>query len=318
MEPITDRLVEFFSFVEERFSIYVQKEILGLEKPWTSDETLTRYRFCNVHRHTDNVSQLMIGKVVSSDMSLDEKILNIVLGRFFNTRDMYDWFPITKDYLVDNIGGLEKLLDERKASGVKLWSDAYLIGPRWYTEYRKRDKHVQVLHIVRDLVMDTEIMGQIKHKIANFEGGIKDGNKLHKWLTKSIYLAGPFLAGQILADLSYLGESSVTTNDYVIAGPGTLKSLNYLFGVEKMKQSEYNTAIQAIHSMQEEFLTVRWGDLVGKAVAGGFSTPYNPERPDLISLMDIQSCFCEFRKYLNLKMADDPSNGFRCKKRYFR
>ena len=69
--------------------------------------------------------------------------------------------------------------------------------------------------------------------------------------------------------------------------------------------------------MQESYLSPRWESMIDEAVKGGFNSPYS-DNPYFISLMDMQSVFCEFRKYLNLQKADDPNNNYRCKRRYFK
>ncbi len=49
-------LLEFMEFVYERHLIYVRRRD-GMPKPWTDDAILQNYRFCNVYRELDTVTQ---------------------------------------------------------------------------------------------------------------------------------------------------------------------------------------------------------------------------------------------------------------------
>lgn len=50
-----------FHFAYERYEIYVKKEKERQPPPWTTDQILQKYRFCNLHREHDNVSRTIIG-----------------------------------------------------------------------------------------------------------------------------------------------------------------------------------------------------------------------------------------------------------------
>jgi hypothetical protein len=46
----------FFNFINERHAIYLNKES-GADFPWSEDEILTKYSFCNVFRELDTVTK---------------------------------------------------------------------------------------------------------------------------------------------------------------------------------------------------------------------------------------------------------------------
>jgi hypothetical protein len=46
----------FFDFINERHVIYINKEA-GADFPWTEDEILRKYSFCNVFRELDTVTK---------------------------------------------------------------------------------------------------------------------------------------------------------------------------------------------------------------------------------------------------------------------
>ena len=45
----------FYYFIKEREQIRLARQV-GLPAPWTDDEILTNYRFCNIRRMDDIVS----------------------------------------------------------------------------------------------------------------------------------------------------------------------------------------------------------------------------------------------------------------------
>ena len=52
---IKDPVQRLFAFCKERQSIY-KKKMAGKKPPWTNDEILRDYRFCNIYREQDKVT----------------------------------------------------------------------------------------------------------------------------------------------------------------------------------------------------------------------------------------------------------------------
>ena len=49
----------FYNTIVEREAIFIRKELLHLERPYTKDAVLANYRFCNVHRNLDKTFVLL-------------------------------------------------------------------------------------------------------------------------------------------------------------------------------------------------------------------------------------------------------------------
>lgn len=73
----------FLYFVNERESIRRKKE-LGVPRPWTDNEILNTYRFCNVRRMDDKVSKWLMVKWYKPYKDHHNMVYACALARFFN------------------------------------------------------------------------------------------------------------------------------------------------------------------------------------------------------------------------------------------
>ena len=91
MEFLSHSLEEFhlpnlklaFRFAFERYEIYLKKEKQYLPPPWSKDEILQTYRFCNLHRENDNVSKTIIKYLKHCDTK-QQLIFNAINFRRLN------------------------------------------------------------------------------------------------------------------------------------------------------------------------------------------------------------------------------------------
>lgn len=292
----------FFEFIYDRQSIWHKRNVLILPAPWTDDETLQNFRFCNVYRELDG-GTLAITKYFNQKFSPQQKLFNIIAYRFFNRRDTIENLfgglldPDNFDFKL-----LERRFDAKKAQS-NIFSNAYLITAHAYNpSYRPHDKHIQILLMLNDLRFKLNSLIQ-KLQSSPAEHGVKI-------LTQSIPLAGPFLAGQILLDATYAGDIvPYTADDFLIVGPGAHWGLNIIFN-QKLSKKAADEKCRMLWQMQpaafaalkartgKDWRVVRWQN--PKYCGGKY-----------LCLHDIQNSLCEFRKYYRLK------NGENAKKRYY-
>jgi hypothetical protein len=195
-------------------------------------------------------------------------------------------------------------LEQRLDNGPPpLFSTAYLVSSHPVdANYRPRDKHVQALIMLRDLIPKLpRILTELQ---AN------DGQTGLGIIEKHVAMAGPFLAGQILLDCTYCGIVPYTANDFLVVGPGAHWGLEILFG-EKLSKASAKERCRFLYMSQSRYFddlkrnsgkdwrSVRWDN---KSYCGG----------DYLALHDIQNCLCEFRKYSRHK------SGAKAKRRYFK
>lgn len=297
-----EKIQAFFEFVYDRQKIWHLRNIEKKTAPWSDDEILRTYKFCNVYRELDG-GTLALTKYLSLELSAEQKLFNIIAYRFFNRRDTIETLfggllnPQNFDFKV-----YEKRFDALKEKE-SIFSNAYLISSHPYKPaYRPKDKHVQVLLMLDDLKDKlSEIIAKLR-KVSATEGLAVIEDK--------VKMAGPFLSGQILLDATYSGNIvSYTANDFLIVGPGALWGLKIIFD-KPLSKKEADKKCRYLYSVQREefaklkecrnkdWMQVRWQN---EAYCGG----------EYLALHDIQNSLCEFRKYWRLK------HGEKAKKRYY-
>ena len=77
--------IPFYKFISERLEILIRKEVYKQRAPWTNDEILQKYKFCNVFREHDSSTVYLENKILTNKkLTLKDKVLNIYYFRFFN------------------------------------------------------------------------------------------------------------------------------------------------------------------------------------------------------------------------------------------
>lgn len=280
---------QFFQFIYDRQLIWHKRFILNMPAPWTDDEILKTYKFCNVYRELDFGTLHLIKNVINAPMYPEDKIFNIILFRRFNVRTFFDEIYLPKAWQAFDLNTLEKEFDLLKSSGVKLFNEAYTICQVPFDEnYRKEDKHIQILLSMNHIA---PFMPQITKKL-------KDSKSLEECfnILKSIKLIGPFLAYQILQDIQYIpGFLKHDINSFVSIGPGALGGLK-LLGLNGKPEIECDFLFQHQYNYS-------WFDIYYKGAY--FKSP-------CLSMGNIQASLCEFRKFIMLKT--NP----KARKRYYK
>jgi hypothetical protein len=82
----------FFHWISERYKIHYLKDVEKKSAPWTKDLILKKYRFTNVKRYHDKETIYLIENIVKSDLSLEEKILNVFIFRAWNKSNSFKLF----------------------------------------------------------------------------------------------------------------------------------------------------------------------------------------------------------------------------------
>ena len=80
----------YWRFASARQQVFLRR-IVREEPPWTDDSILARYRFTNVFRASDRVSQYLIKHVIyEGDQSADEVVFRTLLYKVFNRIDTWE------------------------------------------------------------------------------------------------------------------------------------------------------------------------------------------------------------------------------------
>lgn len=295
---IQDKELEFYMFVYERHSIYCKRSA-GLPKPWTDFPILQKYRFCNVFRELDRLTQHLIKNVIDNKkLTLQDKFLNIAVFRIFNRDGFFTNIlsePLTcASYMPEDL--IDKL-DYAMSKKIKVWGNAYMVcGLKTRKNIRSKDKHVQVAYGIWDSLED-----------GAFSGILPESAEHMFMRALHIKYIGPFLAYQIMADMSYIkGIEFFDMNSFMKIGPGAVATIRRIYG-EDVDWNEYNKVLYyrqeaCFKELKEKFGMDFGGLLRGDPKRGSYrSVGVNPKLP--VRLSDVENCACEFRKFTNLRQG---------------
>ena len=275
---MTDMIKEFFDFILERQSIWHKRFILKKEPPWTGDAVLMKYKIINVYRELDK-GTIYIIKRLAGIKDRKKLLLNIIFYRFFNQYGLYENLEIKPFEKLPK----EKILSSlemAKAEGKPIFSNAYLIS----SGTRGKAKHLSVLEAIESI--DAE---KITLDIDNSKSP-----KESLEILMQIPMIGPFLACEIWTDLTYFGffKKAWTDNDFVNIGPGAKWGLEIIFE-KRMSKKEQEEKLSLLYNLQYKYLNNDlWKNLAYKNAFSNY--PF-------LSITNIESSLCEFRKYWRLR-----------------
>ena len=204
---------KFMFFINERENVRVRQQ-RGDPKPWTTDEMLLTYRFCNVRREDDKVTRWIDTfwrKPYEGHINMTKAML---LARMVNWPDTLAdiGFPEQwdKDVYADKIG-------KRMAGGSKTWTGAYMIT----AESDGTPKHISVCETVDQCVANTFL------------------NCLDAWnYLQTLPRIGSFMAAQVVADLkhTHVLRNAPDKDTFCAPGPGSQRGLAILKGLPETTQ----------------------------------------------------------------------------------
>ena len=284
----------FWYFAFERQNIWYRK-MMGQRPPYTSDDILKEYKFCNAYRVLDRVSQYMLKNVIynGENYSKEDMLFRIVLFKIFNKEDTWEY--LTKklgDITLSNFSfnKYDELLLIRKSLGEKLYNDAYISCANKAFGYDL--KHQNHLALLDKMFIQDKIYNSISNA-ASMEEVFK--------ILKSYPLIGDFMAYQLATDINYSDVTDFDESSFTIAGPGAKRGIDKCF--KNHKGYSYEDIIIHMYLIQEE-----------EFKRLGYDFKYIGKRR--LQLIDIQNLFCETDKYLRAKRPDLKSNRVKIKKKY--
>lgn len=287
---------EYWQFASKRQNIFFSR-MFGEKEPWTNDPILQTYKFTNVYRASDRVSQFLIRNVIYSEkkFSPEDMCFRILLFKMFNRIET--WL-----YLEDKLGEisystyaydkfdkyLKELLDNKK----RMYSAAYIM-PSGKESFGYDQKYRNNLKLL-EYMMQTKLT----RKIAN----VNSLKELYKTMAEYPTL-GPFLAFQFSIDLNYSELCDFSEMSFVVAGPGAQNGILKCF--EDIGTYSYEDIIKYVAENQEkefEKRNIKFKSLFGRKM----------------QLIDCQNLFCEIDKYSRVAFPDieGKSGRTRIKQKY--
>ena len=282
----------YWKFAYERQKAF-EARVAGQPGPWTNDPIIARYKFCNVYRAADRVSQYMIRDVCYNDQpdAPSDRLFQIVAFRIFSNiatweslRHKLGHSPIIDD-LVD--GSFERALCETKAENRTLYTGAFILCAT--NAYGRRLKHLNHVELLKDMFVNRDLGRQILE--ATSLRYIYD-------LVHGFPLMGDFMSYQIAIDLNYSDLVNFSENDFTQAGPGAMRGIKKVF-IDTNGLSPAQVIMWMVDHQQEEFARLGYDF---KGLRG---------RP--LHAIDAQGLFCETDKYCRVAVPDLKSARTRIK-----
>jgi hypothetical protein len=285
----------YWRFASRRQAAF-ERRLAGKNAPWSDDPILQEFKFCNVYRAADRVSQYMIREVCYAEEagSPADRAFQIVAFRTFSKISTWNKLiallgrpPQVRD-LAD--GSFVAALDRIKREDGGLYTGAFILcATKAFGHDEKHHNHAALFEkmFVQDAIADRLIGAN------SFEGIVRT--------LESYPLMGPFMAYQTAVDLNYSELTDFSENDYTQAGPGAVRGLAKVF--EDLGDYAPSEAIHwMVDQQQAEF------ERLDLPFSGLFGRP--------LHAIDCQGLFCETDKYCREAAPELASNRSRIKARY--
>lgn len=285
----------YWTFASRRQEAF-ERRLSGGPWPWTDDPILQIFKFCNVYRAADRVSQYLISEVAYEPDGGDfaDRAFQIVAFRTFS--NIATWSGVRSELgraprITDLASGaFEQALRHVKARNGGLYTGAFILcATKAFGYDEKYQNHVSLFrHMFLEKRLDRSIanassLEQIVRALQEFP------------------LMGPFMAYQTAIDLNYSELTNFSENDYTQAGPGALRGLRKAF----VDLGDYSPAD-----------TIRWMTERQEAEFNALDLPFHGLFGRPLHAIDCQGLFCELDKYCREAAPELISNRRRIKARF--
>lgn len=286
----------YWTFASLRQATF-EARLAGKNRPWTSDPILQTYKFCNVFRAADRVSQYMIRDVAyghDPDTTPSDRVFQITAFRTFS--NIETWRAVTAELggapRLDHLrsGAFEQALDRVKGQNGGLYTGAFILcaNKAFGFDEKHRNhvglfKHMFLEHTCAERILEAPSLEVVVSLLQDFP------------------LMGPFMAYQTAIDINYSDLIDFSENDYTQAGPGALRGLKKAF-TDLGDYSPADTILWMVDRQADEFIRL------GLAFRGLFGRPLHG--------IDCQGLFCELDKYCREAVPELTSARSRIKAKY--
>jgi hypothetical protein len=266
----------YWYFAAERQHAF-ERRVAGQPWPWSDDPIFREYKFCNVFRAADRVSQYMIRDVCyhGQPCTPEDRLFQIIAFRTFSKietwRSLHRFlgrYP-TLDDLAS--GAFGDGLDCAKQENGGLYTGAFILCAT--DAYGQSSKHRNHVELFRHMFLGDDLGAKLL-KAASLR---QIYDELHGYP-----LIGDFMAYQIAVDLNYSALINFDENDFTQAGPGALRGIKKCFE-ELEGYSPAEIILWMVEHQEQEFAQF------GHRFRGLWGRP--------LHAIDCQGLFCETDKY---------------------
>lgn len=285
----------YWYFASERQRTF-ERRVAGIPWPWTDDRIIQTFKFCNVFRAADRVSQYMIREVCYHDepCSPEDRLFQIIAFRTFSkietwqsVRNFLGHYP-TLDDLED--ASFLKALEHAKNQNGGLYTGAFILCAT--DAYGQGTKHRNHVELFRHMFLQGALGEQLL-----------EAKSLHEVyeLLHGYPLMGDFMSYQTSIDLNYSSLINFSENEFTQAGPGALRGIKKVF----CSLDDYTPAEVIgwmVERQEEEFTRL--------------SLPFHGLWGRPLHAIDCQGLFCETDKYCREAAPELTSARKRIKARF--
>lgn len=203
---------EFFATARERYKIKRQRDA-GAPAPWTKDEALRDWRFCNVFREDDRTT-VWVRENVREPLREDTRVfVAMVACRFFNRIE-------TLQVLKDN--GVFENWDAAHAYSL-LRDVSPIVGAGYLVKTPDGQKKLSGVLTIIEKAREHEAVFTAKHWVS-----LEDFWKK----LRELPFFGSFMAYEVVSDLrhTYLLQAAADKLSWAVPGPGACRGLSWLVG----------------------------------------------------------------------------------------
>lgn len=285
----------YWQFAAKRQAIF-ERRLAGVPAPWTDDPILQTYKFCNVYRATDRVSQYMIRQVCYSPQgdSPADHLFQIVAFRTFSrpetwegAREFLGHYPTLQDLADD---GFTRALEQVKQRNGKLYTHAFILCAA--DAYHQGAKHLNHVELFRRMFLVDNLADRLL--------AAKSLKEVYD-LLHGYPLMGDFMSYQTAIDLNYSDLINFSENDFTKAGPGARRGIKKVF-LSTGRLTPEEVIMWMVEHQQAEFKRL------GLDFHGLFGRP--------LQAIDAQGLFCETDKYCRQAIPDITSARTKIKTKF--
>ena len=305
-KPLLDADNQFYlkTWIEERYRIHLLKDVEKKSKPWTQYSPLQNYKFTNVKRYHDKETRKLLKHIIKPCLSIEERMLNIILFRIWNKWKTMEIFQGPWDTSVFNAPDIKEIMRpyyhvwKQNFPDYVWFGNAFNTGgakaalkfpqgdgyQRAYSEEKakkhgdwEKDIPLRPFHLI-PICKERDIIQRI----------LKSKNQAEVLeILKELPSISNFLGYQIFVDFTYMHDFPFSENEFTVSGPGCHKGLELLF-----KDRDGLTDEELIFWLRDnqEILGIDFYRLFCDL----------PEYDRHLTVMDIENCMCEHSKHMKI------------------
>lgn len=290
-----DQLKLFWYWMNERHNIYVKRKA-GEKFPWTKDKILREYKFTNVFRQLDRVTEewtkRYIARLGSGKKLTDgDLVFQCAMFRLFNWPETYDCLHYNMELKWNAKKAIQLLTERQLNDHEQIFTGAYIIpnAGRSDPKIQVICEALQSLYEVRD-----KLAKQIR-KARSMERAVE--------LLSTVPTIGGFIGYEIACDLRHtrILADATDINSWANPGPGAKRGIHRLLtgSAAKIRGIGYVGAMRNLLMLATDNANPRVSTDIRSC-----------EWP--FEMREIEHSLCEFDKYMRVKNGEGrPRSRYR-------